>query len=417
METLLLNLSGNVRRETLDGRNYLVAPMVMLNPGVLNGSRGPLYYPMEEVVSNVDAWNGMPIVINHPTLNGKPVSARSPEVLEKFGVGYVFKATGENKLAAEAWIDIDKAELVDNRIVDSLNAGLKLELSTGLYVDQEAAEEGATFNSQPYSHVARNLRPDHLAILPDTVGACSLNDGCGVLVNKECKCQTTNSKEDFSMAKQKLVDELVANCSCWEDADRETLNSLSEDKLQSLIEAGKPAEPKAEEVTNQVETTFEDEDGNVHTWNEEAGTWETKKPEPKEEPKEEAVTNQEPAKPQTEAEWLESAPEGIRRAVQNAISIEAKQRAEIIESIVANLEGDAKDNLVSELDKMPLDALEKFGVLANKKQEPKKSGSLASYFGQAGAPAPSQEPKDVTVNQELLLDVPRINYKELSKSL
>jgi hypothetical protein len=31
--------------------------------------------------------------------------------------------------------------------------------------------------------VARNYRPDHLAVLPDQRGACSLTDGCGVMVN------------------------------------------------------------------------------------------------------------------------------------------------------------------------------------------------------------------------------------------
>lgn len=410
METLSINLAGNVRRETLNGRQYLVAPMVMLNPGVLNGSRGPLYYPTEEVVSNVDAWNGIPIVVNHPTANGKPVSARSPEILEKYGIGYVFKAKGEDKLSAEAWVDIEKAEAINNQIIDSLNAGIKLELSTGLFTEQEAAEEGATYNGKSYSHIARNLRPDHLAFLPDTVGACSIEDGCGVLVNK-CKCQTENpNPKEPSMAKKELVDNLIANCSCWEDADRETLNSLSEDKLSSLIEASKPAE-KEEQVVNQVETSFEDEAGNTHTWNDEKQSWETKvKEAPKEE---EQVAND--AAPQTEAEWLESAPEGIRRAVQNAIAIEAKQRAEIIEGITANVEGDAKTDLAAELDKMPLDALQKFAVLNSKKEEPKKDGSLGSFFGQAGAPAPK---KDQTNNQEFeLLDVPTINYKELSKSL
>ena len=37
------------------------------------------------------------------------------------------------------------------------------------------------WNGEEYSEVLRNYRPDHLAILPDLVGACSLDDGAGFL--------------------------------------------------------------------------------------------------------------------------------------------------------------------------------------------------------------------------------------------
>lgn len=417
METLLLNLTGATRFAELNGKRYIVAPMVMISPGVLNGSKGPLYYPLEEIAANADDWNGIPIVVNHPTLNGKPVSARSPEVLEQYGIGYVFKAVANGKLSAEAWIDVEKAESIDTRIVDSLNAGIKLEVSTGLFVDQEAADEGATFNDKAYTHVARNFRPDHLAVLPDTIGACSIEDGCGVLVNK-CKCQTENPvTKEPSMAKKELVDNLIANCSCWEDADRETLNTLSDSKLQGLIDAAKPAEPAEEVVENQVETSFEDEAGNVHTWNSETQSWETKIKEVEADDAE-PVDNAKPAKAMTKAEWLEIAPEEVRRAVENAINIEAKQRADIIESIVANLEGEAKERLVKHLDVMDIASLQDFQVLNTvKKEEPKKDGSLGSFFGQAGAPAPKQEQTNNQAPQVESLNVPHINYKELSKSL
>ena len=50
METLLANLSRRTRRETLHDHPSLVAPLTLIVPGVLDGSMGPLYYPVDEVL-------------------------------------------------------------------------------------------------------------------------------------------------------------------------------------------------------------------------------------------------------------------------------------------------------------------------------------------------------------------------------
>lgn len=198
METLTANLLGTTRKATLNGREYIVAPMRMMVPGVLNGSQGALFYPPEEVSKDPSAWNAIPIVNYHPVRNGQNVSARDPEVLEAQGLGFVFAAhtSDTSALEAEAWVDIEAAERVDNRIIDSLNAGSPIELSTGLFTDNEPAEQGAVHNGVSYTHVARNHRPDHLAFLPDQVGACSLADGCGVLVNSGGKQARVHKEND-----------------------------------------------------------------------------------------------------------------------------------------------------------------------------------------------------------------------------
>ena len=41
---VVTNFVGATRKDTMAGRDYLVAPMVMMVEGVLNGSNGPLYY-------------------------------------------------------------------------------------------------------------------------------------------------------------------------------------------------------------------------------------------------------------------------------------------------------------------------------------------------------------------------------------
>lgn len=190
METVTTNLTGKTRREKLHGRDYLVAPLVLLTEGVLNGSKGALFYPEPEISRDPTVWNHMPIVAYHPMRDGQPVSARDPEVLEKQGLGFVFRSGYQGKLAAEAWFDqsltqrYDRALPVDARVWPRLERGIPIELSTGLYTENELAANGANYRGKSYQFVAKNYRPDHVAVLPDQIGACSIKDGCGVLVNQ-----------------------------------------------------------------------------------------------------------------------------------------------------------------------------------------------------------------------------------------
>jgi hypothetical protein len=189
VELVVVNFraAGKARRTTFNGRDYLVAPMTLIVPGVVPGSEGPLLYPLEELARNYQAWNYMPIVVNHPLRNGRHVSAREPAILEESGVGFVFNASLDGRLRGEGWFDVERTRRVDARVLDRLERGEPLELSTGLYIDEEAAPQGAVWNTpggpRPYRAVARNYRPDHLAVLPDQRGACAVDDGCGVLVN------------------------------------------------------------------------------------------------------------------------------------------------------------------------------------------------------------------------------------------
>lgn len=210
LSLLTSNISGKVRRETLDGRDYLVVPMRMLKEGVLNGSKGPLFYPQSEIARGSDAWNNMPIVVNHPTKDGKACSARSPKILEQYGVGTVFNTVVGGPLDAEAWFDYKKAQkLIPNELAKA-ERGEPIELSTGLFTDNQPVknDDKATYNGKKYTHIARNYRPDHLAILPDKKGACSNKDGCGVnVVNEE---EVTNAKVmttiDHGHSHEALVD-------------------------------------------------------------------------------------------------------------------------------------------------------------------------------------------------------------------
>lgn len=173
METLTANI-GSATIKHLGGKEYYVAPVTMLVEGVLNGSRGPLFYPSEEIAKVVDAWNDIPLTNGHP-----PVSARSPQTNQDYYLGRVYNVSfSQGKLTGEAWFDIERVDNINPKIKEALKKGSPIEVSTGLFTQNDLQE--GSFNDTRYIGIARGYRPDHLAILMDTPGACSVNDGCGI---------------------------------------------------------------------------------------------------------------------------------------------------------------------------------------------------------------------------------------------
>ena len=177
-----------VRTELLDGKEYWVVPVVMLVEGVHNGNQGPLLYPVEELARFPASWNGIPVVIDHP----EEGSANDPNLVKEV-VGRIFNTHMEGlKLKAEAWIDIEQLQLLSEDAYEYIKEHKALEVSTGAFFEAEG--EPGEFNNEEYRAIARHIRPDHLALLPNGVGACSWDDGCGVRVNKQNKKGVKNVK-------------------------------------------------------------------------------------------------------------------------------------------------------------------------------------------------------------------------------
>lgn len=176
-----INLDApKVRYENFEGKQHMIVPMVMITKGVHNGSGGPLYYPEEELAKTPEVWNAKPVVVYHPEINGQGVSACDPDIMQARKIGTIFNTVWDGtKLKAEAYLDPDRVKAIDNRIMEKLEKKEMVELSTGLFTDNIAKE--GEWNGKDYVAVATNYRPDHLAILPDQKGACSIEDGAGLL--------------------------------------------------------------------------------------------------------------------------------------------------------------------------------------------------------------------------------------------
>ena len=106
-----LALNAPTKKQTWQGREYLVAPVIILVEGVHNGSGGPALYTAEELSNHPSRWDGVPVVVDHPYYNdGTPASANSPEVIEKC----------EQAAREEAPDDDELHDQQVNRIVDRI---------------------------------------------------------------------------------------------------------------------------------------------------------------------------------------------------------------------------------------------------------------------------------------------------------
>jgi hypothetical protein len=198
-------LPKQARLETLEEREYTVVPMVILTEGVHNGSNGSLYYPPEELSKTPESWDHKPIVVYHPELNGQGISACQPDVINNRKVGIMMNTKWDKKnhrLKSEAWIEASRANKVDERVMNAITENVVMEVSTGVNIDLEDAE--GEWNGEEYNAIARNYRPDHLAILPDQIGACSIKDGAGLLRNQAAKTDKTGklSKKVLALLKE-----------------------------------------------------------------------------------------------------------------------------------------------------------------------------------------------------------------------
>lgn len=223
IQTITSNFQAGGRHDEMEGRPYFVVPMVMAVEGVLPGSNGSILYNEEGLSKTPQSWNMKPIVVYHPEMNGQGVSACDPDILTNRKIGVIMNTKFENsKLKAEAWLEMHRVHEVDERVAVALENNTITEVSTGLFIDNDGVS--GDWNGIPYIGTAMNFRPDHLAILPDKIGACSIEDGAGL-----CRNQAGDEKRSLLRdAVRVLIDGLKTpiNNELSHDGTREQLRTL-----------------------------------------------------------------------------------------------------------------------------------------------------------------------------------------------
>lgn len=181
---------GSLRTATFRKKEHLVVPVVALVEGVIHAFNAeyPELVLAEEFSRVPTSWNGEPVMLDHPEIDGQKVSANSPEVLERWQLGQVFNArVVDTRLLMDAYIDLERVEEVGEQaqqLIANLQEGKTVEVSVGAFVTPEH-KPGVYSDGKRYASIWRDIVPDHLALLPEGLtGACSAEAGCGAGVNR-----------------------------------------------------------------------------------------------------------------------------------------------------------------------------------------------------------------------------------------
>lgn len=258
-----------IRRALYRGREHLVMPVVMIREQVLaceNCEDGGEFVSFKELAKSVPMWEGRPITIEHPKLNGEAVSAGRREIAEHQYVGYVFNVRAEEpSLKGELWMDVAamNQHWMGADALERLERGDVLEVSTGYFRDFDA-KKGQTSAGATYGGMQTNIGPDHLALILRGEGACSVRDGCGTPRTNEGVVKriatmirealnlgggqtnnggTTPATEEVEMKDRKTrIAALAANTAVgMTEADLEKLTDAGLDAVEAL--AARPATP------------------------------------------------------------------------------------------------------------------------------------------------------------------------------
>lgn len=379
--------ADKIRQEVFDGRPHTVLPAIVAIDGVMNMAK----VTAEELGRYPGSWDGRPIPLLHPKKRGEPVSANLPDVLER-RVGTVFNSTMDgDALKAEFWIDDERMDRMGETTMLSnmIEGKVIMEVSTAYFCD--VIQNIGEYKGKTHEVEHKNLRPDHVALLPDETGACSVVDGCGV--------PRVNDERRFTMSKALSVIMtalgLQTNCAAATNAELaadvlkiaeklkangklsgkqyEALSEMDEEQrgmvgaiLGAMGEADKAAAKAAKKAAENADEEDEDEE--------------------EEEP---AKNKGKKAKTNTK-EPVVMSDEKIAELVDKRVTerVEARERTEVTDTIKANSANTFDDD---ELKGMSLSALQKY----------EKSIRPVDYSGQGGFASHVSKP---TKNAPLLIN-------------
>ena len=374
METLVANLAlSKVQKKTLAGRSYLVAPVAMIVEGVFAGNQGPILYEQSDITKSVASWNHKPITVGHPKRGDQFVSGCLPESIEDFGVGMVLNTSWNSrtkKLRAEAWFDETRLDVVlgGSAIKAALAKQEPMEVSTGLFVDKEVFS--GQYNGKEFTGKARNFRPDHLAVIVNGVGACSLKDGAGLLVNKDAQASDVNPQSGENLATTDAEGKLLEN-------------RIQEVRESKPLIVNEKVKMKRDEILAVLGDDHKDfvanlSDGQVEALAKLQRTVTVEVP----------VANE---APKNLDELLASAPADVKAKIEEAFAVNTAHRDGLIEQIVANEKNQFSKE---ELAVLPTATLTKMAVFAvNAAPAPAAGSTPAPLY--AGSAAPT-DPKPST---------------------
>lgn len=154
--------------------NSLIAPVIMLAQAIACGSAGCVLHPAETIKNSVNLWRNIPVTLNHPEINGRYLSAASPETAGQV-IGH---------LESPAW---EGGKLKARVVITRRDPGLwetlqrTREVSVGIFTEELPAQ--GIYEGREFTKISQFIRPDHLALLPEGGAAFSWEAGGGIRAN------------------------------------------------------------------------------------------------------------------------------------------------------------------------------------------------------------------------------------------
>ena len=197
---------ANIKRENRKGVEHIVLTSFTLPPNiVMNGG----LYPSEEIDKSFESLNRTPVTVEHPEIDGMFVSAQDPEIDFDFRFGAFnenARKTDDGRVALDKVINVQKALKTEKgkRLLDRIEEietnekARPIHTSVGVFLDVEDLPEplnevnGVKTNAE-YSWIGRGMVFDHDAILLDSMGASTPDQGTGIGINS--KVCLHNSKQ------------------------------------------------------------------------------------------------------------------------------------------------------------------------------------------------------------------------------
>lgn len=174
--------NSQIRRENVDGRDYIIVPSSTLPPNVvMNG----VLYPASETARTFMQLNDKLAPLGHPkNAAGEWISAGHPTAIHVNHVGAFNRNVSLNpvtgKVDVEKWIDVEYAARTPRgpELLAAIEAEEPIHTSIAIWLAVTPAAEGL-----PYGAVATYQAIDHDAILLGEPGAATPEDGVGLFVN------------------------------------------------------------------------------------------------------------------------------------------------------------------------------------------------------------------------------------------
>jgi hypothetical protein len=157
------------------------APVVLIREGVACGSNGCIFWAGHILQENAHKWDNVPVCIDHPQVDGIPVSIEENAETRRAIIGATKNPRYDPAIKGiRAEIHVPASHPRASEI-----QGIR-EVSMGVFSDE--TYESGEFKGKEYSACSITMEPDHCALLSGgQVGACDWETGCGIRNNSKSR--------------------------------------------------------------------------------------------------------------------------------------------------------------------------------------------------------------------------------------